>query len=150
MKVVALGVVLAAAALAGLAPAVAGTSTSPGTYQRQIFTATNDQRRAHDLDPLRHQACVQRFAERQAKRMALQERLFHQDLGRVLDDCDLHSAGENVAFGFDTGRSVVVDGWMESPPHRANILHSSYRLLGSGARLGDDGFWYAVQVFGRG
>jgi len=42
------------------------------------------------------------------------------------------NAGENLAYGFDTGYEVV-DGWMNSPGHRANILGSFY----------DVGFGYA-------
>jgi|UPI0006874A18 uncharacterized protein YkwD len=129
-----------------LAPAQATTS---GQYQRGIFSATNHQRAVHDRSAFRHQACVQRFAERQARRMADQERMFHQDLGRVLSRCHLHKAGENVAYGFDLGVAVVNLGWMHSPDHRANILDPDFRLLGAGARRGDNGVWYAAQVFGR-
>ena len=145
--------VLAVTAGGWLAPTAAAqmpaAQTTAASYQRDIFSATNHQRRAHDRAALRHQACVQRKAVRQARRMAAREEMFHQDLDAVLRDCDLRSAGENVAVGFDDGRSVVVDGWMQSPPHRANILRGSFRLLGTGARRGDDGRWYAVQVFGR-
>ena len=52
--------------------------------------------------------------------MAKQERMFHQDLQVVLSKCDLHKAGENVAYGFDLGGAVVNVGWMKSPPHRRN------------------------------
>lgn len=123
--------------------------TPEGTYQSQIFSTTNDQRDAHDRVELRRQDCVQRYAERQARKMAEAEEIFHQDLQRVLRDCGLSRAGENVAYGFEDGRSVVNQGWMRSAGHRANILNPRFRLLGTGAREGDDNLWYAVQVFGR-
>ena len=146
--------VLASAVVAALLVLVVpGTAsagdTTPAGYQRDIFRETNHQRVLHDRHELRHQACVQRFAVRQARRMAAQERMFHQDLGPVLRHCHLSRAGENVAYGFDLGVDVVTLGWMTSPPHRANILDPAFRLLGTGARQGDDGVWYAVQVFGR-
>lgn len=146
MRAIAVVAAVALTAATWVAPAAARTPATD--YQADIASWTNVQRENHDLTSLRRQACVQRYAERQARKMAAREELFHQDLQRVLRDCKLQSAGENVAYGFDDGRSVVVDGWMESPPHRANILHAAYRLLGAGARLGDDGLWYAVQVFG--
>jgi uncharacterized protein YkwD len=118
-------------------------------YQHQALDATNRARHHHDRAALRAQACVQRYAERQARRMARQDRMFHQDLGPVLRDCGLLIAGENVAMGYPSGRSVVNDGWMHSAGHRANILNPSYRLLGVGARRSADGTWYAAQVFGR-
>jgi uncharacterized protein YkwD len=40
-------------------------------------------------------------------------------------------AGENLAYGFATSTDVV-DGWMNSPPHRANILDSEYTEVGFG------------------
>jgi len=57
--------------------------------------------------------------------------------------------GENVAAGFPSGRSVVIDGWMKSEDHRANILERRYRRMAIVARKGDDGRWYVSQVFGR-
>ena len=41
------------------------------------------------------------------------------------------SAGENIAKGYATPQSVV-DGWMNSPGHRANILNSSFTHIGVG------------------
>jgi uncharacterized protein YkwD len=81
--------------------------------------------------------------------MAQREQIFHQDLGKVMRECKLNAAGENVAYGFRTGRSVVNDGWMNSEGHRRNILNPSFRLLGIGASKGHDGKWYVSQVFGR-
>jgi uncharacterized protein YkwD len=41
------------------------------------------------------------------------------------------SAGENIAKGYRTPQAVV-DGWMNSPGHRANILNGSYTHIGVG------------------
>ena len=118
-------------------------------YQRQAFNATNKQRAEEGLKELRRTDCVQRFAVRQAKAMARQQHAFHQELGPIMAECGLRAAGENVAEGYRTGRSVVNEGWMNSSGHRANILEPAYRLMGIGARKGDDGRWYVAQVFGR-
>ena len=147
MRLMAGGAALVLAATLWSAPAQA--QTPEGTYQRQIFTATNHQRERHDRVEFRHQACVQAFAVRQARRMARQERMFHQDLGPILRQCGLRAVGENVAYGYPNGRTLVNHGWMRSEGHRANILNRTFRLLGVGARRGDDGRWYAAQVFGR-
>jgi uncharacterized protein YkwD len=118
-------------------------------YQRQAYNATNEHRAAEGLKELRRTDCVQRFAVRQAKRMAQREEMYHQDLRPILEECGLSRVGENVAYGYRTGRSVVNRGWMHSPGHRANILNPAYRLMGIGARKGHDGRWYVAQVFGR-
>lgn len=152
MKMLTLGASLVLATTLGLAPvatpAQAQLAAPENAYQQQIFGATNKQRAQRDRVALRHQRCVQGFAVRQALRMAREERLYHQDLGRVLRRCGLSTAGENVAYGFPNGRSVV-RGWMRSDGHRRNILNRSFRLLGSGAAQSNDGTWYAAQVFGR-
>jgi uncharacterized protein YkwD len=136
------------ALLVSLAPAVPAQAQSVENYQRQARTVTNNVRENHDRVRLRQGRCVQRFARRQARRMANQERMFHQDLGPVMRQCNLSSVGENVAYGYPTGRRVV-RAWMRSPGHRANILTKSYRLLGLAMRRSDNGTPYAVQVFGR-
>ena len=41
------------------------------------------------------------------------------------------TAGENIAMGYRTPQSVV-DGWMNSEGHRANILNSSFTEIGVG------------------
>jgi uncharacterized protein YkwD len=42
---------------------------------------------------------------------------------------DFRFAGENLATGFETVE-VLVQGWMESPGHRANILSADYADVG--------------------
>jgi uncharacterized protein YkwD len=118
-------------------------------YARSAVRATNEARVEHDRRPLRVVDCLQEFARKQATAMARQERMFHQDLGPMMRRCHLVSAGENVAYGYPTGRSVVNRGWMESDGHRANILSRGFRLVAVAARRDDDGTWYAAQVFGR-
>lgn len=60
------------------------------------------------------------------------------------------NAGENLAVYFsDSGE--VVDAWMKSPTHRANIVGSQYREIGVGTAKGTyDGFdtVFVVQLFG--
>jgi len=42
------------------------------------------------------------------------------------------SAGENIAWGYPDPFTTVMQGWMCSPGHRANIMRASYNELGSG------------------
>jgi uncharacterized protein YkwD len=124
-------------------------AVTPEEYGRAAVRATNAVRASHDLHRLHLDACLQRAADRQARRMAAQRRMFHQDIEATLRACHLRSVGENVAVGFRSGRGVVRNGWMKSPPHRANILRRSNRLVAVAARKGGDGRWYASQVLGR-
>lgn len=54
-------------------------------------------------------------------------------------------AGENIASG-QKSASEVVNAWMNSPGHRANILNSSYSRIGS-ASVNINGTLYWVQRF---
>lgn len=47
------------------------------------------------------------------------------------------SAAENIAMGYKTAEAVV-NAWMNSPSHRANILSSNYTSMGIGHV---DGYW---------
>jgi len=47
------------------------------------------------------------------------------------------SAGENIAKGY-TSAEAVVNAWMNSPSHKANILSSKYTSMGIGYV---DGYW---------
>jgi len=44
-------------------------------------------------------------------------------------------AGENLARGFTTAESVI-NAWMASPDHRANMLSANYRDVGFAVKLG--------------
>lgn len=137
------------AAVLAVAPAPADAAPAQATYQRTAFAATNGQRVHQDLKALTKQKCLQKFATQQAKRMAARQEMYHQDIGIMGRKCRLSAYGENVAYGYASGASVVRDGWMHSVPHRANILNQDYRLMAIGARRGSDGSWYVSQVFGR-
>jgi uncharacterized protein YkwD len=148
-RLVALLATLTMLVATGAASAPAQAQSPAGKYARQAFAATNANRVHDGVKALKANDCLKRFAVRQAKAMAQQERIFHQDLGTMMRQCKLNTAGENVAYGYSSGKAVVNDGWMHSDGHRANILNPSFKLMGIGARKGHDGRWYVSQVFGR-
>ncbi|MEU2061232.1 sigma-70 family RNA polymerase sigma factor [Streptomyces sp. NPDC013455] len=54
--------------------------------------------------------------------------------------------GENIARGQQTPQAVM-DSWMNSPGHRANILNCSFKNIGVGVHNGPGGPWW-TQDFG--
>lgn len=56
--------------------------------------------------------------------------------------------GENLAYvrGASDPVATTVDGWLESPPHRANLLHPPFDRVGFGSATDADGALYIVQV----
>lgn len=146
--------VLAVAALtlsllvaAPTAPAEAATAKQK--YSKSAQKATNQARVKRDRVRLKGNPCLRKYARQHARKMADQQRIWHQDLQVVLENCSMTMVGENVAMGYPTGRKVVRQGWMKSPGHRRNILNRKFRLGVVEAVKGSDGAWYAVQVFGR-
>jgi uncharacterized protein YkwD len=56
--------------------------------------------------------------------------------------------GENIAYGYQSAQSVM-NGWMNSPGHRANILSANFTEIGVSVMVGTDGIPYYTQVFGK-
>lgn len=56
-------------------------------------------------------------------------------------------SAENIAMGYRTAAQVV-DGWMNSPGHRANIVNCKSTTVGVGVAFAADGSPYYTQVFG--
>jgi uncharacterized protein YkwD len=54
--------------------------------------------------------------------------------------------GENIARG-QADPAAVMDAWMNSPGHRANILNCDFKTLGVGVHYGSGGPWW-TQDFG--
>ncbi|MDO8577350.1 MAG: CAP domain-containing protein [Candidatus Wildermuthbacteria bacterium] len=60
--------------------------------------------------------------------------------------------GENLALGNFENDEKLVDAWMNSPGHRANILNSKYQEIGVAVGKGifeGNTRWLAVQIFGK-
>ena len=55
--------------------------------------------------------------------------------------------GENIAYGYSTAASVV-QAWLNSAGHKANIENSTYRSTGVGAAASSSGVVYWSQEFG--
>lgn len=65
---------------------------------------------------------------------------------RIEDAGYPHPGAENIARGYETAAEVM-DGWMNSEGHRANILNCGLRTIGVGVYYGAGGPWW-TQDFG--
>ena len=60
--------------------------------------------------------------------------------------------GENIAEGLFVSDDKLVQGWMQSPGHRKNILSDQFAEIGvavAKGRVQGEEAWVAVQIFGR-
>jgi uncharacterized protein YkwD len=135
--------------------ACASTSATPAgsnlsSISRSILCLLNAERSRAGLPRLRSNARLGRAARSFASLM-VQKRFFSHDTpdGRsVLDRVrptgyirGSWSLGENIAWGsgaLATPRAIV-NGWMHSPGHRANIMRGKFRDIGIGVKLGAPG-----------
>ena len=139
---------LSALALVVVPAAPSSFAMSTSTFDKRLHDQTNDARKNHDLRALKRGSCLDRYAQRQAQRMAKQQRMYHQDLSVVLKRCKARTVGENVAYGFTTPKANI-RGWMNSTGHRRNMLSRKFSRLGIGVAKDKKGRTYTVQVFGH-
>lgn len=139
--------ILLALCCAVATPVSAAAATADDTYEADVLTYTNVERTTRNLTAVAASSCVDKYAEAQALKMSKAGKLSHQSMSTLLTACKLRAVGENVAYGYSSGKSVVA-AWMNSSGHRANILKSVYRLHGVGAVKDSKGRWWVAQVFG--
>ncbi len=96
--------------------------------------------------PLKAAPCPDGFAEPWTRHLATERVLVHQDLGPMLRCPHTRTAGENIAFGYETPRALV-SAWMHSPGHRANILNPHFHRIGVSGWRATNGTTYATQDF---
>jgi uncharacterized protein YkwD len=131
-------------------PATPQLAPEAASMRSAIQKATNTARTQSDLGGLSVAACLQANAQRWAEQLASVEALRHQDMGDVFDECSGNTyVGENVAYNYSSDGAVMVDMWMDSPGHRANILKPQYTRIGVGVAQAANGAWFGVQVFGN-
>ncbi len=128
----------------------------PSTYVQQVVDLINLERVQADLPPLAVDVRLAAAAQDHADYMAANNAMSHTGEGGS-SPADRAAAagfpmvmlGENVAAGQDSPAAVVI-AWMNSPGHRANILHESFRLIGAGYGQNPASLWrhYWVNVFG--
>ena len=124
-------------------------ASATATYDSELVRYTNAQRAKYHLPPLKISYCLKgRFADPWARHLAARHELSHQPLSPFMSYCHGSAAGENIARANVTpGR--MVEMWMGSSAHRANILSTRYTHIGIGAVRGSDHQVYAVQDFLR-
>lgn len=120
--------------------------------EQRVFDLVNAERKKEDLSPLRPNALLMQAARDHSKNMAKQDMLKHEldDKGPAdrLDELGYKAFGiaENVAAGQRTPAEAV-ESWMNSEPHKANILGEKYAEAGVGLATTADGKTYWTIVF---
>ncbi len=116
---------------------------------REVIRLANVERAARGLRLLREQPVLQNAAVWMANDMAEHDSFNHTDSqgrepGRrilTFGYGDARLIAENIGKGADTPQAAV-QGWLNSPPHRENLLHPDLREVGVGFAAKDrERYW---------
>lgn len=126
-------------------PTVKGTASA---YEKEVVRLVNIEREKRGLSSLSEDWQLSRVARYKSEDMRKNGYFSHTSptYGSPFDmirafGISYKSAGENIARGYKTP-AAVVEGWMNSSGHRANILSRSFTHIGVGY---DNGYW--TQMF---
>ena len=144
--VVAAPVVSAPVVTAPVVTAPVPGPTATATYAARVLALTNAERTSRGLRALSFSSCADGYANTWATSLAATGSLSHQALTPILSGCSARGVGENVAYG-NVSPEQLVQMWMDSAGHRANILNASFTHLGVGDVSTSTGRVYGVQVF---
>lgn len=131
---------------------------SPNTvaYRNEVLRLVNIERKKAGLNELTMtNTNLLKAAQRRANEIAVRynpphTRLDGRSWSTVLAEYNVfwRATGENMAAGYQTPAEVV-EGWMNSPGHRANILNEDFNQIGIGYayRYGTGYNHYWIQIF---
>lgn len=140
------------------APKAPAATSAPETVsarsaaEAEVLRLVNQERAKAGCSPLAANSALTKLAETFSDDMAARDFFDHTDpngkspwdRAAVAGITDL--GGENIARG-QADAAAVMQAWMNSPGHRANILNCDFKTLGVGVHFGPGGPWW-TQDFG--
>lgn len=134
-------------------------SATLAQVERDLLRAVNSERSQEGLAPLEADPGLTRLAREYSRRMAREQFFSHtapdgDTLADRVQEADIRYSmiGENLFKGVNVPTTrftrMSVEGWMDSPGHRKNILRESFTETGVGVWK-DGATIYATQLFSR-
>lgn len=124
------------------------------SLEREIFNKVNAERVARKLTPLKLSAIVSNYARQHSRNMAEGKVSFSHAGSKerrreAAKDCGRGYFGgsENIAYRGKEDAAAVMNGWMNSPGHRKNILSTRQEVFGIGVWKAANGRVYYTQLF---
>ncbi|KAF0995444.1 CAP domain-containing protein [Geobacillus sp. TFV-3] len=113
-------------------------TTGLNAYEQQVVELTNKERAKYGLPPLQVDLALSKVAREKSRDMAVNHYFSHNSptYGSPFEmmkkfGISYTAAGENIAKGQRTPQEVV-NAWMNSEGHRANILNKNFTHIGVG------------------
>src|SRR5690625_1038719 len=121
-------------------------SSSISEFEQQVVDLTNAERQKQGLAPLQIDKTLSKVARVKSQDMAGNSYFSHQSptYGSPFDmmqqfGVSYRAAGENIAKGQQSPEQVV-NAWMNSEGHRANILNANFTHIGVG-HVSNGNYW---------
>ncbi|WP_318574185.1 CAP domain-containing protein [Streptomyces globisporus] len=127
-------------------------SPTDASARSEVLALVNEERAKVGCSPLSTSAPLTSLAQNFSEDMAARGFFDHTDpdgdtpWDRAAQAGVQGLAAENIARG-QADAQAVMEGWMNSEGHRANILNCDYKTIGIGVHEGSGGPWW-VQNFG--
>lgn len=128
-------------------------ASSMQAVEQEVVRLVNIERKKAGLKPLIGDSQISSVARKKSQDMCDNNYFDHQSptYGSPFDmlkkfGISYHTAGENIAAG-QTTAAKVMDSWMNSPGHRANILNPNFTRIGVGFVKGGSYATYWTQQF---
>ncbi|MDU7707830.1 MAG: CAP domain-containing protein [Clostridium sp.] len=124
---------------------------SDNAFIQQVVTLVNQERAKAGLSPVKADVSVQAAAQVRAKEIETSFSHTRPDgssfsTALTQQGVTYRGSGENIAWGQKTPEQVM-NGWMNSDGHRANILNKNYTTIGVGLYQNASGTNYWTQLF---
>ena len=166
----------ASASTADIASRPIGSQLLPDVLQQKLLEQVNDYRSRHDLPPLAADRSAAAAADWMARYQASIRTMTHTSTVAGMEDfgnrygrmggARLVSGAENIAWhqlgmkkgavseSYEELAARIVGGWIDSPPHRKNLLLSAARGraiaglgVARGVNGGTDGVYSTIDLF---
>jgi uncharacterized protein YkwD len=149
-----IGIVVLLGAFWTVQAGTSGKKFQMSKAEKRLLDLTNEERKKNDLPLLTPSPLLFKVARAHSANMAKQNKMEHvldgkKSAQRVKEAGYRYlSTGENIAFG-NYPLDKLVEAWMGSKLHRANILNKKFTEIGFGIVPDKDGVPYFTQLFGK-
>jgi len=148
MRATRIGSILALSLVATLALGAMAPNAGARTLRRDHLLELMNARREHrNVGDLTISPRLSRYAKTHSRKMAKRGYIFHtRSLSSRLRSVRWSIAGENVGAGGDL--ETLFQAFMDSAPHRRNILRGSFKHVGLGLFSRNGDLWITMDFYG--
>jgi uncharacterized protein YkwD len=122
---------------------------APTSFELEILELINNHRLSVGLNPLQNMDLVKSQAfshtDYMVENQLVSHDYFYERSAFLKQNAGAKTVSENVAYGYTSAESVV-NAWLKSDGHRANI-EGDFSNFDISAEKGTDGKWYYTNIF---